>query len=154
MMKKVILNENGIKKLAPYLESRGLKFKVSGNKLVFDDYEFYVCAPVMVEEIPPPPGAAPVPQGIPDAGANDDPQAKKMPSQTEEPIGKNKNTQVKQVGRAGIQRQQQQEMQKMSQKLKSVFPTRAELDNFLKTITAQGDEDAISQLAQALQTAK
>lgn len=153
---RVLLNESGLKKLVPYLESsiQGLKdkFQIDGNILKFENFEFYVVTEQMT-----PPGVPPAaPPGTPGIDANDesDPQAQKMPSQVDKPIGKNKDTQIKQVGRAGIEREKEQEMQQMAQKLKTVFPTRAELDNFVKGLSQQRDEDVISQLAQALKISR
>lgn len=155
---KKLLNESGLKKLIPYLEAElpGIKGKlsISGDKLKFNEFEFYVVVPI-AEEMTPPGVPPPAPPGTPTvAGIENDPQAQKMPNQTEKPIGKNKNTQVKQVGRSGIEREKEQEFQKMTQKLKTVFPTRAELDKFIKGLENKNGEDVISQLAQALQVSR
>jgi hypothetical protein len=127
-MAKVFLNEDGLRKLLPYLEAKlpGLtgKLVVQSNyiKIIDEDFEIFVRIPKPVNEQ----------VDVPTPGVD-------QPSMSQ-PAGKGVQTDVERLGRAASERDEEETFNELLGRLSKHFPTRQEFDKFLQSIKGVGGQ--------------
>jgi hypothetical protein len=126
-MERVKLNDNGLKKLLEYLEGQypGISesLNIKDGKLSIAETSIELTASVIPEAV----------VGIPEPTVSD-PSADMPVTQNSMTVGKAPNSQVKQVGRAGVKRQQEEQTEQMAEKLKQYFPEKDQIQQAFANI--------------------
>jgi hypothetical protein len=132
-MSKAFLNQHGLRKLLPYLESivPGIKDKaiIEGNHLKIQGEDFDILVRVPITEALLPSQAAMPTQASASTAAAPTPTSQ-LPSS--KAVGKGPEPEVSQLGKAGAKKDEEETLQQLIIKLSKHFPTRQEFDKYLQ----------------------